>query len=177
MQVYCECMYCMYFRRGKSQQKGGCEEKDSRISDACRAHFWTAQRQHGSELHSKQGQCVWSFTFTMKHEASFTKCPFLQLLLIDDVKANMWVNTIYEWVHILWMWLKHPFTCCSCFVLYYMSSLKYFFPLVFMFLCWVSLQALGSQCCGGLWAEQTHSDELKHYRVLGIIDKVHISIL
>uniref|UniRef100_A0A9J7XNC3 Ribosomal protein S6 kinase polypeptide 1 n=1 Tax=Cyprinus carpio carpio TaxID=630221 RepID=A0A9J7XNC3_CYPCA len=26
-------------------------------------------------------------------------------------------------------------------------------------------------CCGGLWAEQTHSDELKHYRVLGIIDK------
>uniref|UniRef100_A0A9J8DMT8 Ribosomal protein S6 kinase polypeptide 1 n=1 Tax=Cyprinus carpio carpio TaxID=630221 RepID=A0A9J8DMT8_CYPCA len=33
-------------------------------------------------------------------------------------------------------------------------------------------RALGSQCCGGLWAEQTHSDELKHYRVLGIIDKV-----
>ncbi|KTF88668.1 hypothetical protein cypCar_00029459 [Cyprinus carpio] len=32
-------------------------------------------------------------------------------------------------------------------------------------------RALGSQCCGGLWAEQTHSDELKHYRVLGIIDK------
>ncbi|KAL1254306.1 hypothetical protein QQF64_016535, partial [Cirrhinus molitorella] len=33
-------------------------------------------------------------------------------------------------------------------------------------------RALGSQCCGGLWAEQTHSDELRHYRVLGIIDKV-----
>ncbi|XP_058612560.1 ribosomal protein S6 kinase delta-1 isoform X2 [Onychostoma macrolepis] len=33
-------------------------------------------------------------------------------------------------------------------------------------------RALGSQCCGGLWAEQTHSDELKNYRVLGIIDKV-----
>uniref|UniRef100_A0A672QI86 PX domain-containing protein n=1 Tax=Sinocyclocheilus grahami TaxID=75366 RepID=A0A672QI86_SINGR len=40
-------------------------------------------------------------------------------------------------------------------------------------------RALGSQCCGGLWAEQTHSDELKHYRVLGIIDKVqyYVSIL
>ncbi|XP_050995375.1 ribosomal protein S6 kinase delta-1 [Labeo rohita] len=33
-------------------------------------------------------------------------------------------------------------------------------------------RALSSQCCGGLWAEQTHSDELRHYRVLGIIDKV-----
>uniref|UniRef100_A0A671QIH4 Ribosomal protein S6 kinase polypeptide 1 n=1 Tax=Sinocyclocheilus anshuiensis TaxID=1608454 RepID=A0A671QIH4_9TELE len=35
------------------------------------------------------------------------------------------------------------------------------------------------RCCGGLWAEQTHSDELKHYRVLGIIDKVqyYVSIL
>ncbi|XP_056337502.1 ribosomal protein S6 kinase delta-1 [Danio aesculapii] len=33
-------------------------------------------------------------------------------------------------------------------------------------------RALGSQCCGGSWTEQTHSDELKHYRVLGIIDKV-----
>ncbi|XP_043076112.1 ribosomal protein S6 kinase delta-1 isoform X2 [Puntigrus tetrazona] len=37
-------------------------------------------------------------------------------------------------------------------------------------------RALGSQCCGGLWAEQTHSDELKHYRVLGIIDKVLLVI-
>ncbi|XP_073709272.1 ribosomal protein S6 kinase delta-1 [Garra rufa] len=33
-------------------------------------------------------------------------------------------------------------------------------------------RALGSQCCGDLWAEQTHSNELRHYRVLGIIDKV-----
>uniref|UniRef100_UPI003D9CB5A4 ribosomal protein S6 kinase delta-1 n=1 Tax=Danio rerio TaxID=7955 RepID=UPI003D9CB5A4 len=33
-------------------------------------------------------------------------------------------------------------------------------------------RALGSQCCGGSWTEQTHSDELKHYRVLGVIDKV-----
>ncbi|XP_077076341.1 ribosomal protein S6 kinase delta-1 isoform X2 [Siphateles boraxobius] len=33
-------------------------------------------------------------------------------------------------------------------------------------------RALGSQCCGGSWSEQTHFDELKHYRVLGVIDKV-----
>ncbi|XP_067273503.1 ribosomal protein S6 kinase delta-1 isoform X2 [Pseudorasbora parva] len=33
-------------------------------------------------------------------------------------------------------------------------------------------RTLGSQCCGGSWSEQTHSDELKHYRVLGVIDKV-----
>ncbi|XP_051731950.1 ribosomal protein S6 kinase delta-1 isoform X2 [Ctenopharyngodon idella] len=33
-------------------------------------------------------------------------------------------------------------------------------------------RALGSQCCGGSWSEQTYSDELKHYRVLGVIDKV-----
>ncbi|TRY84465.1 hypothetical protein DNTS_035819 [Danionella cerebrum] len=32
--------------------------------------------------------------------------------------------------------------------------------------------ALGSQCCGSSWIEQTYSDELKHYRVLGVIDKV-----
>ncbi|XP_048062932.1 LOW QUALITY PROTEIN: ribosomal protein S6 kinase delta-1 [Megalobrama amblycephala] len=33
-------------------------------------------------------------------------------------------------------------------------------------------RALGSQCCGGSWSEQTYTDELKHYRVLGVIDKV-----
>lgn len=45
-----------------------------------------------------------------------------------------------------------------------------------MYLCLLSHQALGSQCCGGLWSEQTYSDELMHYRVLGVIDKVHITI-
>ncbi|XP_057208154.1 ribosomal protein S6 kinase delta-1 isoform X2 [Triplophysa rosa] len=33
-------------------------------------------------------------------------------------------------------------------------------------------RGLGPQCCGVSWSEQTHTDELKHYRVLGIIDKV-----
>lgn len=33
-------------------------------------------------------------------------------------------------------------------------------------------RALGPQCCGVSWVEQTHTDELKHYRVLGVIDKV-----
>ncbi|XP_051510688.1 ribosomal protein S6 kinase delta-1 isoform X2 [Myxocyprinus asiaticus] len=33
-------------------------------------------------------------------------------------------------------------------------------------------RVLGTQCCGSSWADQAHSDELKHYRVLGVIDKV-----
>lgn len=33
-------------------------------------------------------------------------------------------------------------------------------------------RALGPQCCGVSWSEQTHTDELRHYRVLGVIDKV-----
>ncbi|XP_056620164.1 LOW QUALITY PROTEIN: ribosomal protein S6 kinase delta-1 [Triplophysa dalaica] len=33
-------------------------------------------------------------------------------------------------------------------------------------------RGLGPQCCGVSWSEQTHTEELKHYRVLGIIDKV-----
>ncbi|XP_051954540.1 ribosomal protein S6 kinase delta-1 isoform X2 [Xyrauchen texanus] len=34
------------------------------------------------------------------------------------------------------------------------------------------VSVLGTQCCGSSWADQAHSDELKHYRVLGVIDKV-----
>lgn len=164
------CVFIVYLRRSESQQTGGCEKKDGRISDACRAHLYTLKRQHGSELHSEQGQ-------HLSPQRCF--CVYCSVCAIC-VRCS---------------------ACCLCFVLFWLSSLSFClcsvlfvcpcgvsvlfarWLLSFSCLCVVVLvclfdgvvfpQGLGPQCCGVSWSEQTHTEELKHYRVLGIIDKVN----
>ncbi len=104
-------------------------------------------------------------------------------MYIFTVTFIWWCKSEQVSKHILWLrlFIHETFSLAyyCCFVLLVLFVL---FTCLFSFHvchCWVWFQALGSQCCGGLWAEQTHSDELKHYRVLGIVDKVQycVSIL